>query len=125
MNDNTHTLPFPADSAEYEEYIEVMNNLSDIAHNSAPDPMPSDLKSGICEDAPCCGCCGQQDDSYPYGEYDPYEDYNYRDDIPDDSCEEEYTNMDTDEQHEYEDQYLDSMYEDACEYGMEGCCGDF
>ena len=27
-----------------------------------------------------------------------------------------------------EDQYLDSMYEDRydiCEYGMDGCCGDF
>jgi hypothetical protein len=27
-----------------------------------------------------------------------------------------------------EDQYLDAMYEDRydiCEYGMDGCCGDF
>lgn len=128
MNDNIHTstIPFPSTSAEYEEYQRVMNELSDIAHDSAPDPEPDNFK-GICEDAPCCGCCGQDKDDYPYPEYDPYEDYNYRDDAPDDSYLDEEDNSE-----EYprddegpEDSYLDSMYEDACEYGMEGCCGDF
>lgn len=128
MNDNTQAnaiLPFPADSAEYEEYSRVMNELSDIAQDSAPDPEPADLKSGICEDAPCCGCCGQKEDSYPYGEYDPYENHNYRDDAPDDSYLDEEDNDIPEEDNGMEDRYLDSMYEDACEYGMEGCCGDF
>lgn len=48
---------------------------------------------GICEDAPCCGCCGPQGDgqydSDPYEEYDSYidrmveaqhEDYDYDED---------------------------------------------
>ncbi len=33
-----------------------------------------------------------------------------------------------DSREDREDQYLDSMYEDRydiCEYGMDGCCGDF
>ena len=36
-------LPFPADSAEFEEYAAVMNELADLAEASAPDPEPSDL----------------------------------------------------------------------------------
>jgi hypothetical protein len=33
-------LPFPSDSAEYEEYVSVMNELADIAEASTPDPEP-------------------------------------------------------------------------------------
>ena len=34
-------LPFPADSAEYEEYTSVMNAMADEAEASTPDPEPS------------------------------------------------------------------------------------
>jgi hypothetical protein len=57
----TMILPFPADSAEFEEYVFVMESMADEAEASTPDPEPPD-------------------DSYPYGEYDPYENYNWRDD---------------------------------------------
>jgi hypothetical protein len=57
----TMILPFPADSAEYEEYVSAMEEMADEAESSTPDPEPPD-------------------DSYPYGKYDPYEDYNWRDD---------------------------------------------
>jgi hypothetical protein len=65
-------LPFPADSAEFEEYTEVMNSMADEAEASTPDPQPYDEDDdeaesfgGRCEDAPCCGCCGN--DLYDYG----------------------------------------------------------
>jgi hypothetical protein len=53
-------LPFPANSAEFEEYASVMEAMADEA-DALPDPEPPN-------------------DSYPYGDYDPYEDYNWRDD---------------------------------------------
>ena len=34
-------LPFPADSAEYEEYMSVMSAMADEAEASTPDPEPS------------------------------------------------------------------------------------
>ena len=52
----TMILPFPADSAEFEEYTAVMEAMADEA-DKLPDPDP-----------------------YLCGEYDPYEDYNWRDD---------------------------------------------
>jgi hypothetical protein len=36
-------LPFPADSAEYEEYTSVMETMADEAEASTPDPEPADL----------------------------------------------------------------------------------
>jgi hypothetical protein len=36
-------LPFPADSAEYEEYVSVMNELTEIVEASTPDPQPEDV----------------------------------------------------------------------------------
>ena len=33
-------LPFPADSAEFEEYTSVMNAMADEANASVPDPEP-------------------------------------------------------------------------------------
>lgn len=70
-------LPFPADSAEYEEYVSVMETMANEAETSTPDPKPKNnpqedeeynfYRSGPCEDAPCCGCCGQDSyDSYDY-----------------------------------------------------------
>jgi len=50
-------LPFPADSYEFEEYTSVMNAMADEAEASTPDPEPENF-GGHCEDAPCCGCCG-------------------------------------------------------------------
>jgi hypothetical protein len=35
------SLPFPADSAEYEEYCNVMNAMADEAEASTPDSEPS------------------------------------------------------------------------------------
>lgn len=37
------TLPFPADSAEYEEYVSVMEAMADEAEASTPDPEPEDF----------------------------------------------------------------------------------
>lgn len=119
-------LPFPADSAEYDEYVSVMESMADEA-DSIPDPEPEDF-GGRCEDAPCCGCCGNDrfDSCNEYereqreaDEYDAPE----PDDAPDDS------HLDGDWQ-DYEDEggedrYLDSYWEDQSEYGMDGCCGDF
>ena len=121
MNDTTHTaaiLPFPSDSAEYEEYSRVMGELSDIAHDSAPDPTPDNF-GGMCEDAPCCGCCGQND--IPS---DNDNDGDYHNDCPDDSYLDEQYPVPSDDEG-WEDSYLDSYYEDQSEYGMDGCCGDF
>jgi hypothetical protein len=36
------TLPFPADSAEYEEYVSVMEAMADEAEAPTPDPEPPD-----------------------------------------------------------------------------------
>lgn len=36
-------LPFPADSAEFEEYTRVMNAMADEANASVPDPRPEDF----------------------------------------------------------------------------------
>lgn len=37
------SLPFPADSAEFEEYISVMEAMADEANASTPDPRPEDF----------------------------------------------------------------------------------
>ena len=50
------SLPFPADSAEFEEYTSVMNAMADEANASAPDPEPEDRYLDSCwEDANECG----------------------------------------------------------------------
>jgi hypothetical protein len=36
-------LPFPADSAEYAEYVAVMNEIADIVERTTSDPQPEDL----------------------------------------------------------------------------------
>ncbi len=70
-------LPFPADSAEYAEYVSAMDSMADAA-DALPDPEPEDF-GGRCEDAPCCGCCGHDSEPEP-------EDYgDYADGAPDDS----------------------------------------
>jgi hypothetical protein len=109
-------LPFPADSAEFEEYTSVMNAMADEAEASTPDPEPE----SCCEDAPCCGCCGH--DSEP--EYDSFGGDDYANGAPDDSYLDEDQDEDDDREGD-EDRYLDSYWEDQAEYGMEGCCGDF
>lgn len=125
MNDITQAnaiLPFPSDSAEYEEYRQVMDELSDTAHDSAPDPIPDNF-GGICEDAPCCGCCGN--DIHNDCPDDPY-DSDYHNSAPDDSyLDEEDSDIRDDEDAGGEDSCLDSYWEDQSEYGMDGCCGDF
>lgn len=86
-------LPFPADSAEYAEYITAMEMLADEA-DLLPDPEPEDFES----------------------------DGDYLNGAPDDSY------LDNNWYENEPDHYLDAAYEDRydmCEYGMEGCCGDF
>jgi len=36
------TLPFPADSAEYDEYVSVMEAMADEAEATVPDPTPEE-----------------------------------------------------------------------------------
>lgn len=36
-------LPFPADSAEFEEYISVMEAIAEEAEASTPDPLPENF----------------------------------------------------------------------------------
>jgi len=38
-------LPFPADSAEFEEYNSIMSAMADEAEASTPDPEPHDCSS--------------------------------------------------------------------------------
>ena len=89
------SLPFPADSAEYEEYCNVMNAMADEAEASTPDPEPS----GWSPDEESDELREREDSDYWASMHE---------------CE-----------FEPEDRYLDSQWEDANEYGMDGCCGDF
>ena len=114
-------LPFPSDSAEFEEYTSVMAAMADEAEASAPDPEPEGF-GGRCEDAPCCGCCGN--DSFdscdePSGWSPDEESDDLRAREEEDHCASMY------EREDAEDRYLDSYWEDQSEYGVEGCCGDF
>ena len=116
------SLPFPADSAEFEEYTSVMNAMADEANASAPDPEPESF-GGRCEDAPCCGCCGGSE------LYDSAMEYERQRELYEDAPDDSHLDKDWEECHEDreepEDRYLDSYWEDQSEYGMEGCCGDF
>lgn len=55
----TMILPFPADSAEFEEYTAAMEEMADLAEASTPDPEPEDLG---------------QDDSHLDGDWEDYSD---------------------------------------------------
>ena len=112
-------LPFPADSAEFEEYTSVMNVMADEAEASTPDPEPENFGSH-CEDAPCCGCCGGE----PYDSAMEYENQRAERFADDSHLDKDWEECHEDRE-EPEDRYLDSSWEDANEYGMEGCCGDF
>ncbi len=63
---------------------------------------------GPCEDAPCCGCCGQLDASPDFHEI--------QNDINEDFCRHEYAAMTEEEAaaeyHPAEDAHLDSEFED-------------
>ena len=114
-------LPFPSDSAEYEEYCAVMDAMANEAEASTPDPEPEGF-GGRCEDAPCCGCCGNDrfdscDEPSGWSHDEEGDDLRAREE------DDQYASMY--EREEPEDRYLDSYWEDQSEYGMEGCCGDF
>jgi hypothetical protein len=119
-------MTFPSNPAEYEEYVSIMNEMADQAIASTPDPQPEDF-GGRCEDAPCCGCCGN--DAYDSAmEYERQREERFEDDYsPDEESDELRQREEDDEGDDFdpEDRYLDSQWEDANEYGMEGCCGDF
>jgi hypothetical protein len=88
-------LPFPADSAEYEEFTSVMNAMADEAEASTPDPEP-----------------------WSYSPDEESDELRAREDADHYVAMHERENGD-------EDRYLDSSWEDTNEYGMDGCCGDF
>jgi len=88
-------LPFPADSSEFEEYTSVMNAMADEVEASTPDPEPE----GYTPDEESDELRASEDAAY-------WASLHEREDGP-------------------EDRHLDSYWEDANEYGMEGCCGDF
>ena len=88
-------LPFPADSAEYEEYCAVMDAMANEAEAFTPDPEPE----GYTPDEESDDLRAREDAAYWASMHE---------------CE-----------FEPEDRYLDSSWEDANEYGMDGCCGDF
>ena len=52
-------IPFPADSAEFEEYTTAMEEMADLAEASTPDPEPEDMG---------------QDDSHLDGNWEDYSD---------------------------------------------------
>ena len=74
---------------------------------------------GYCEDAPCCGCCGHQEDYSPDEESDELRAREEEQRWEDMHGREEFYREDA------EDRYLDAYWEDQSEYGMDGCCGDF
>ena len=127
-------MKFPSNPAEYEEYVSIMNEMAEQAIAATPDPQPEDFGSR-CEDAPCCGCCGNEnyESAMDYErQREEFED-NYSPDEESDELrqreeDDELRQREADEgrdDFEPEERYLDSQWEDANEYGMEGCCGDF
>jgi hypothetical protein len=108
-------LPFPADSAEYEEYCAVMDAMANEAEASTPDPEPvhSDARYTDAE-------------LYPESQFGGDGPWNADEESEELRAREEnefYASMY--EREEPEDRYLESYWEDQSEYGMEGCCGDF
>jgi len=88
-------LPFPADSAEFEEYTSVMNAMADEANASVPDPEP--------------------DDWSPYEQYDELrarEDSDF------------YASL-YERENDYDDGDPYGRDDQISEHGMEGCCGNF
>jgi hypothetical protein len=119
-------MTFPSNPAEYEEYVSIMSEMADQAIASTPDPQPEDF-GGRCEDAPCCGCCGNDayDSAMEYErQREEFED-NYSPDEESDELRQREQDDEGRDDFDPEDRYLDSQWEDANEYGMEGCCGDF
>lgn len=109
-------LPFPSDSADYEEYCSVMEAMANEAEASTPDPEPvhSDARYTDAELYP----------ESQYGGDGPWNADEESDELRAREDADYYASMHECE-HDPEDRYLDSQWEDANEYGMEGCCGDF
>jgi len=68
-------LPFPADSAEFEEYVSVMESMADEA-DKLPDPEPADL--GV-EDDSYLQEPAEYEDFYPADDEDRYLDSYWED----------------------------------------------
>jgi len=109
-------LPFPSDSAEYEEYCAVMDAMANEAEASTPDPEPvhSDARYTDAEVYPESQFGGDG----PWNADEESDELRAREDA-------DYYRSMYEREDEPEDRYLDSQWEDANEYGMEGCCGDF
>ncbi len=109
-------LPFPADSTEFEEYTSVMNAMADEAEASTPDPEPvhSDARYTDAEVYP----------ESQYGGDGPWNADEESDELRAREDGDYWMNL-HEREDEPEDRYLDSHWEDANEYGMDGCCGDF
>ena len=95
-------IPFPADSADYEEYVSVMEAMADEAEASTPDPEPS----GWSPDEESDELRQRESDDYwqSMSEHadEPREEPDAHDDSDPYGCDDHYS-----------------------EYGMDGCCGDF
>jgi len=120
-------LPFPADSAEFEEYTSVMNAMADEVEASTPDPEPLDWSPDVI-------LLNVHSDAR-YTDAELYPESQFGGDGPW-NADQESDELRASEDAAYwaslheredgpEDCYLDSYWEDANEYGMEGCCGDF
>lgn len=90
------TLTFPSTPEEFEEYTAFMNNQSDEAEMQRQE-WAEENGNDYAGNAP--------DDSY----------------LDDDAA--YWASLQREDGDE--DRYLDASWEDQCEYGMEGCCGDF
>ena len=110
-------LPFPSDSADYEEYCSVMEAMANEAEASTPDPEPvhSDARYTDAELYPESqyGGDGPWNADEESDELRAREDADYYRSMYE--CEEERYDDSTDHEDRYE----------VSEYGMEGCCGDF
>jgi hypothetical protein len=115
-------MPPNATAAEFTEFFNTMNAIADNMNATTPDPQPADF-GGHCEDAPCCGCCGRQDDHSP--DYSPDEESDALRALEEEQHWEDMCGRDEFYREDAEDRYLDTYWEDQSEYGMEGCCGDF
>lgn len=109
-------LPFPSDSAEYEEYCAVMDTMANEAEASTPNPEPvhSDARYTDAELYP----------ESQYGGDGPWNADKESDELRASEDAAYWASL-HEREDDPEDRYLDSQREDANEYGMEACCGDF
>lgn len=116
-------IPFPADSADYEEYVSVMEAMADEVEASVPDcePVHSDARYTDAEVYP----------ESQYGGDGPWNADEESDELRQRESDDYWQSMSehADEPREEPDAHDDSdpygCDDHYSEYGMDGCCGDF